>query len=335
MLDFASDSYAVIYSSGVLDGRSGDAAPDLWRYVPGNPEPELLWRNVARDRQLPKVGGDTDVWAFVETSSRGEPWWKLWVLTEPGGTPIELDASSGDPDTPTLVPSFDVDAGRVAWTAFHPGTGSGTAVSQLWIARAPHWQPQLLREHDATERAYWLPSLRGEQLAYVEVMLADDTADDVRHVMLLDLARPDADARQLDSSGNATMPILLDDGVVWKEPDVGFAMFNWGRLFRYSFTDDRVSTVRTGPQDYVNYPSGGGRFIAMWGSDASVFTIHDLARGASRLIARYDDDAHAITRPHLAGDLLVWLHADPGDPGGLPGAIEYAWLPEPGSDRTD
>jgi hypothetical protein len=131
------------------------------------------------------------------------------------------------------------------------------------------------------------------------------------------------------------MPVLLDDGVVWKEPDTGFAMFNWGRLFRYSFVDDRITSVRTGPQEYVNYPSGGGRFIAAWGSDTSVFAVHDLERGGSRLIARYDDDAESISRPHLAGDLLVWLHAESGRPAELPGAIEYAWLPEPGSNRGE
>nr|MBA3586650.1 hypothetical protein [Chloroflexota bacterium] len=87
MLDFASDSYAVIWSSGVLDGPVGDGAPDLWRYIPGQPEPELLWRNPERDRQLAKVAGDTDVWAFSEISSLGERWWNLWLLTEPGGEP--------------------------------------------------------------------------------------------------------------------------------------------------------------------------------------------------------------------------------------------------------
>ncbi|MGH2385095.1 MAG: hypothetical protein ACRDGB_08625 [Candidatus Limnocylindria bacterium] len=221
MLDFASDSYAVIWSSGVLDGPVGDGAPDLWRYVPGAPEPELLWRNPKRDRQLAKVAGDTDVWAFTEISSLGEPWWNLWLLTGPGGEPILLDSHAGDPDVPSLVPSFDVDAGRIAWTAFDddgPGTG---AVTQLWIAEAPAWEPRLLREDDASKRAYWLPSLRGSQMAYVDVTLAADTADDIRHVMLMNLAEPEAEQRQLDTSGNATMPILTDNHVIWKEPDVG------------------------------------------------------------------------------------------------------------------
>jgi len=335
MLDFASDSYAVIYSSGVLDGPVGDRAPDLWRYVPGQPEPELLWRNPERDRQLAKVAGDTDTWAFAEISSLGERWWKLWLLTEPGGEPIQLDAHPGDEDIPSLVPSFDVDAGRVAWTSFDRGT-SGAAVSQLWMAETPGWEPRLLAEADASERAYWLPSLRSRQLAFVDVAIGAEPSEDVRHVMLLDLDASEEAPRQLDTSGNATMPVLTDDEVVWKEPDQGFAMFNWGRLVRYSFETDQLSTVRIGPQEYVNYPSGGGRFVAMWGADAFTFAVHDLERGASRLIASYDNEVDAIRRPHLAGDLLVWLHTrTDGRGNGPPSPIEYAWLPEPGADRGE
>ncbi len=335
MLDFASDSYAVIYSSGVLDGPVGDNAPDLWRYVPGASEPELLWRNPERDRQLAKVAGDTDVWAFAEMSSRGERWWNLWLLTEPGGEAMLLDAHPGDEDIPSLIPSFDVDAGRVIWTSFGRGA-SGEAVTRLWIAEAPAWEPRILAEADADERAYWLPSLRAEQLAYVDVTIGADPSEDVRHVMLMDLAPGSPAPIQLDTSGNATMPILTEEGVIWKEPDAGFAMFNWGRLFRYSFESGTISPLRTGPQEYVNYPSGGGRFVAMWAADSFTFAVHDIERNASRTIVSYDNGVDSIMRPHLAGDLLVWLHSrrDPlGD--GPPSPLEYAWLPEPGADRGD
>jgi len=333
MLDFGSDSYAVIWSSGVLDGPVGNNVPDLWRYVPGQPEPELLWRNPHRDRQLPKVAGDTDVWAFAETSSLGERWWNLWLLTEPGGEPILLDSHPGDENIPSLVPSFDVDAGRIAWTSFDRAPDG--AVSQIWMAEAPDWEPHLLGEAAASERAFWLPSLRGERLAYVEVTIGADPSEDVRHVLLADLATPGADPTQLDSSGNATMPVLADDAVIWKEPDKGFAMFNWGRLYGYAFETGEITPLRIAPQDYVNYPSGGGRFVAMWGADSSTFAVRDLELGANRLIARFDNQVDAIMRPHLAGDLLVWLHLRTDGPGDGPRApIEYAWLPEPGSDRA-
>jgi hypothetical protein len=305
----------------------------VWRYVPGQAEPELLWQNPDRDRQLAKVAGDTDVWAFAEISSLGERWWKLWLLTEPGGEPRLLESHAGEEEAISLVPSFDVDAGRVAWTSFDAADGGGS-VSRLWIAETPAWEPVLLAETDASERAYWLPSLKADQLAYVDVTVGTDPSEDVRHVMLLDIGRDSATPRQLDTSGNATMPVLHDAGVIWKEPDRGFAMFNWGRLFQYSFETEAVTTLRIGPQEYVNYPSGGGRFVAMWGADSSTFAVHDLERGISRPIAGHAAEVGSIMRPHLAGDLLVWLHAhDDGSGNGPPAPIEYAWLPEPGADR--
>ncbi len=337
ILDFASDSYAIIWSSGVADGPRGSTAPDLWRWVPGWDEPQLLWRNPDRDRQLARIGGDTNVWAFAEISSEGEEWWKLWLLEEGWDEPLLLDSQAGDPGVPSLVPSFDVDSGRVAWASFDRDPETGSAVTELWIAEAPDWEPRLLVRHeDATKQALWLPSLYGHQLAYVDVTLAEDTADDVRHVMLLDLLDPAQPPRQLDASGNATMPVLTSGGVVWKEPDPGFAMFNWGRLYRYSFETERVSALSTGAQEYVNYPSGGGRFVATWGADSSVFTVYDLERRASRLVVRYEDQSEGVARPHVAGDLLVWMHRQEGDTGDLPPApLEWAWLPEPGSDRGD
>ncbi len=333
MLDFASDSYGIIWSSGVLDDPNGHTAPDLWRYVPGADRPELLWRNPDRDRQLAKIGGDTDVWAFAETSAREEGWWKLWLLTEDDGAVRMLDSQVDDASVPSLVPSFDVDAGRVTWTSFHGGAMPGSSISQLWLAEAPDWVPRLVAERDAAEHALWLPSLYGSQLAYVEVAIGADPSLDIRHVMLLDLSRPEAAPVQLDTSGNATMPVVTPDGVVWKEPEVGFAMFNWGTLHRYAFDTGEVTGVRMMPQADVNYPSGGGRFVAAWGANTSVFTVHDLHSGRSRLVARYDNLVDSIVRPHLAGDLLVWLHRTEAGAGVSPPApLEYAWLPERGRD---
>lgn len=334
MLEFASDSYGIIWSSGVADGPRGNTAPDLWRWVPGWEEPELLWRNPHRDRQLAKIGGDTDVWVFAEISSEGDDWWNLWLLEEDSPEPILLDALAPGTDVPSLVPSFDVDDGRVAWTSFDVGPEGGSIVSELWLAEAPAWEPRLVARHDAAARALWLPSMYGHQLAYVDVTLAAETADDVRHVMLLDLFDADAVPVQLDTSGNATMPVLTDGGVIWKEPDAGFSMFSWGRLFRYAFDTGTISELRMGSQDYVNYPSGGSRFLAAWGADTSVFSVHDLERRGSRLVVTVEDDSESIVRAHVAGELLVWMRREEREGGSSPPApLEWAWLPVPGSDR--
>ncbi|MCV0404142.1 MAG: hypothetical protein K5924_10655 [Chloroflexi bacterium] len=334
MLEFASDSYGIIWSSGVADGTAGDAAPDLWRWVPGRDRPELLWSNPHRDRQLAKIGGDTDVWVFAEISSEGEDWWNLWLLEEDATEPILLDALAPGTDVPSLVPSFDVDDGRVAWTSFDVGPERGRTVSELWLAEAPSWEPRLVARHDAAERALWLPSMYGHQLAYVDVTLAPETADDVRHVMLFDLFDAGASPVQLDASLNATMPVLTDGGVIWKEPDAGFSMFNWGRLFRYAFDTGTITELPMGSQEYVNYPSGGSRFLAAWGADTSVLSVHDLERRASRLVVAVEDDSESIVRAHVSGELLVWMRREEREDGSSPPApLEWAWLPVPGSDR--
>lgn len=331
VLTFASDGESVVFSSG--DRDDSDVAPDLMRYTPGANAPELLWRNPRRDRSLVLVGGDGGDWAFVEMPVDNTRAWDLWLLTEPGGQARLLDTHPGDADVPSIVPSFVVHEGQVAWTAFDRGTAG--PVSQLLYAAAPEWEPRVLAERPAREAELWFPSLRGSLLAYAETVYAADGLNDERRVFLTNVVDADAAAMRLDTSGLATMPVLVDDGVVWKEPDRGFSMFNWGRLFFYDLRSGQVSPLSMAPQDYVNYPSAGYRFVAAQGADSFVVTIHDLDLGMSRYVARYEPETQqSVMRVHLAGDLLVWLYTTGGD-SQEPGATEirYAFLPGAGSDR--
>jgi hypothetical protein len=289
--------------------------PELQAERPLTPE-----ERAAADRKLAASDAYLDA-----VTSQGMDLVSLSCVTPTGSTKAETQSC-------TVPQGYLAVEARDQTKAFYCGPATGQVISNYSWAVAP----RLLAEADASERAYWLPSLRSRQLAFVDVAIGAEPSEDVRHVMLLDLDASEEAPRQLDTSGNATMPVLTDDEVVWKEPDQGFAMFNWGRLVRYSFETDQLSTVRIGPQEYVNYPSGGGRFVAMWGADAFTFAVHDLERGASRLIVSYDNEVDAIRRPHLAGDLLVWLHTrTDGRGNGPPSPIEYAWLPEPGADRGE
>jgi hypothetical protein len=337
MLEFASDGDSVIYSSGVADGPGAEFAADLWRYAPGEDAPELLWRNPVRDRSLSRIGGDGDTWAFVDMPVDGSRAWNLMVLTEPGGEAIVLDTHPGDEDVSSLVPSFAVRDRQVAWTAFDRGPSG--PVSQLLYAAAPDWEPQVLVERTANEAELWFPSLRGTQLAYTEVVYSADRRTDERHVYVMDLADPAA-ARRLDGSGLATMPLLVDGAVVWKEAERGFSMFNWGRLYRYDFATGDVTPVSTWPQEHVNYPSAGDRFIAYVGADAFAFSVADMELGRSRYLERYEPDTQqSIFSAHVAGDLLVWLYTPGGggsaeDEPALP-EIRYAFLPGARDGGTD
>ena len=334
-LEVASDGEAVIFSSGVADGPDAKGAPDLWRYRPGADRPELIWQNPRRDRALVRIGGEFGTLAFVDTGINGEREWDLWLIPDAQSEPILLDTHPGDESVSSLAPSIAIHQGQVAWTAFDRGPNG--QVSQLLYARAPDWAPVLVAERDASRAELWLPSLRDTELAYCEVIYSEDRSTDERHVYVTNVLTPEVAPRRLDTSGRATMPLLLlNGGVVWKQADPGFSMFNWGHLFRYDEALGEVRSLPTRPQEFINYPSAGTRFVAAWGADSTAFGVYDLDLGTTRLIDQYPSDgAEHILRPHISGDLLVWTYAIVDGLGkGPPPQIRYAFLPPAGSDRN-
>lgn len=332
MLEYASDGQSVIYSSGALDGSDGEFAPDLWRYHPSTDAPELLWENPRRDRSLVKIGGEFRTWAFVSMPLAGEVTWDFWLLPAVGAEAIQLDQHAGDPSGPDFVPSFHVHQDQVAWTSFEFDP-DGNPVSQLLYARAPDWNPILVAERDARKAELWFPWLRDSQIVYCEVVYSPDRSTDERHVYLVDARLPEIAPRRLDTSGRATMPMLLiNGGVVWKEAEPGFSMFNWGQLFIYDEETAEVHPIGMDPQEWVNYPSAGARFIAAWGTDTQGMGVYDLDLGRPRLIDRLPRGSDvSMLRPHNSWDVLVWLEAPYVGEG--PSQVKFAFLPAAGSDR--
>ena len=333
LLEFASDGESVIFSSGVADGANAVGAADLWRYRPGDDAPELLWSNPARDHSLIRIGGELGTWAFVDAPTSGELAWSLYVLIEGSTEPVLLDAHPGDERVSGLAPTFFVQRGQIAWTAFD--LAASGPVSQLLYARAPDWRPMLLAERDARKAELWMPTLRGTDLVYCEVVYSPDRSTDERRVYRMSVARPDDAHRRLDTSGRATMPIILmAGGIVWKEAEPGFSMFNWGRMFYYDEAAGTVAPLSTRPQEFVNLPSAGRRFVAWWGVTDRAFGVYDLDLGATRLIDRWSAATNVrIIRPHVSGDLLVWMQAAVAGPADdAPAQIWFAMLPRPRSD---
>src|SRR5699024_10562658 len=142
--------------------------------------------------------------------------------------------------------------------------GPAGPVSQLLAATAPDWTPTVLQERDAARAELWLPSLAETSLVYCEVQYNAERTHDERHVYLTDIFA-DGPARQLDRSGRATMPLLVNGGVIWKETDPGFNMFNWGHLMFWDQIEDEIRSIASHFQPDVNYPSAGERFVAVIG----------------------------------------------------------------------
>ena len=332
-LEFVSDGSAILYSSSRAPDAGAESAPDLWRYEPRAAGPTVVWRNPDRDHSIVKIAGDVGTAAFVEMPVTGERAWNLWLVPQPGADGILLDRHPGAEDVSSLVPSVSVRGSTVAWTSFDRGPDG--PVSQLLIAEAPDWTPRLLQERAAAEAELWFPSIYAGRMVYTEVRYAPDRSADERRVFLLDLAHPTAAPMRLDTTGRATMPLILGDRVLWKETDPGFNMFNWGRMVGCRVPGCHPEPISVAPQEMVNYPSIGERFVAWWGRDAFAFGVYDLERGGARLIARYrDESGDNVLRPHLAGGLLVWLFVDTSLPG-TPSELRYAFLPIAGGDRLD
>lgn len=321
LLDVRSDGGRIAWSSGAADGPGAAFAPDLYVYVPGGSGPEPVFINPHRDSNLMPIDVAGDFLAFVETNESVLPdGWRLWLLRV-HQAPVLLDES--EPGTSTLLPSLDLQPGRIVWTAFHIGPND-VEESGLWIAEAPVWEPRPLITMDARDRELWLPSLDGDALAYVTVDYSADRTSDERHVELLDLGSPAEPPRRLDSSGVATMPQVRGDRVVWKETTRADNMFNWGQLVVYTLSTGELEHITLGNQPRSNYPSLGDRYIAAWGWDPTIVTMYDLAVGASVEVARYDPTGgEGIRRPFVAGDLLTFLYHATAD---ADLELRWAWL---------
>ncbi len=328
ILEFISDGTAVVYSSGAADGPDGDTAPDLWRYTPGEAAPELVWSNPKRDRQVIRIAGDAGTLAWVDMDALGRPDWNLWLLPRHESEPLLLDVHPGDAAVSSLVPSMSVSEDIVAWTAFDAGADG--PVSQMLVARAPDWEPRLLLERQAAEAELWLPSIRGTSLAFTEVRYAEDRTSDERFVYLTDVTDPSTTTR-LDQTGRATMPLVLPGGdVVWKETDPGFNMFNWGKLVRWDHETGELRPLATRWQEYVNYPSVGERFLAVWGSDSGTFAVYDAELAVWRLVDRYPLERHvAVPRVHVGGPLMAWVVISTMD--STPPQLHWTYLPGAGT----
>ena len=326
ILEFASDGTSILFSSGLAEDAASNAAPDLWRVDPrADGPPELLWRNPARDHSIVKLGGDLGLFAFVDIPLDGSRAWDLWLIPRGEEEAILLDTHPGDETVSSLVPSFSVEEQTVVWTAFDSRPGG--PVSQMLVARAPDWEPELLLERSAAERELWFPSLRGARVAFCEVVYSPDRTTDQRHVYLLDLGAPATEPVRLDHSDLATMPVLVEDAVIWKEADPGFSMFNWGLLWRHDLGGPGPRRLDTAPVDYVDTPSAGSRFVTWSAADTFQFVVYDLLEERPRVIESYSVAEQAnVLRPHLAWDLLVWLYAE-GETADGYAEIRYAFLP--------
>ncbi len=312
-LEVASDGESVIFSSGVADGPGAEGAPDLWRYRPGAVAPELLWRNPRRDRALARIGGEFGTVGIrrhrdprrARVGPVAPPRRRCGThpprhapgrrgRLEPGA---ELRRSPGTDRVDGVRPRAER-PGLTAAVRKRPGVGARAH-------RGTRRQPG--RALAAVASGHGGRVLRGDLLGGPGERRAARVRDERPH------PRGPTAYVSTNPAGPRCRCYCSTGGVVWKEAEPGFSMFNWGRLFRFDEALGEVRPLPIRPQEFVNYPSAGTRFVAAWGADSTAFGVYDLDLKTARLIDRYPsdgEDAHAATA-HQRGPAGL----DPGDRG--------------------
>jgi hypothetical protein len=189
-------------------------------------------------------------------------------------------------------------ATEIVWAVIH-GPASDRS-SELLAVPLPELSRRVIERASASKLQYVFPSVLGSELAFG----MEDLAAGTEHVDLLDLGTPGATARQLDTSGDATMPVLTTDSVLWKE---GSNIFSSGQLIRDRLPDGPTTELAFGTWTGVLYPSVGHRYATAWGVDSTQFYVLDLTTNEAVLLEGFPSTGPLNdVRPDVAGDLLVW-----------------------------
>lgn len=241
-----------------------ESCPDIWRYVPGSPAPELIFRSDNRDAVLGPVVGAHGAYAFLETSHKGmiDTGWKLWYLVRAGDRPVLLAQGESSEQASATLTSDDE---RLLWASFDtpaavPEPTSGpTATISLHVVR---WSDPRTVEtiFTFTTRVgqVWSPTLNGDELWYG--VLHGDWAkqdwDDSR-IEMLNLGDDAPTPVALPGVGREFNPAVNDDFIVYKRPDPGFSALNWGTIAVVDRSSNRtVDLIENG-----NRPTIGNRFV--------------------------------------------------------------------------
>lgn len=302
LLELATDGQTVVWSSGA--DTSAAAAPDLFAMVPGDHEPRSVFKSTDREANLIPIGVAGDQYAFVEsnTTRNGPGTWTLWFVASADAEPVAVDLGDGVAGAPSAPPFFAMSSGRLVWATVHMVDGAAT--SQLLMIEGPDFERQTLESQPVERVQYWFPALHGDRLVFGTTEIADSGGED-RHVYLMDLSHPAETPLRLDSRGQASMPAIYEDTVVWKEGSPELHVLNAGRLVKYSLSEGAPEPLELGDQN--TYPSVGERYVTAWSAAADEPPLYDLSANALVEVDFGLGPTEAIVRPDLAGSLLTWV----------------------------
>jgi len=327
---FAGHVAALISLGDQIVWSGGEHADDnnLYRYAPGNAEPELLFQNPRQDSYLTSIAGSAAGYVFTDDRwVDGEPrGWALWYLAAAGAEPVLLDQSTDDRlPSPTLA----MNDRYICWEVVHGTWDDRTNELRVAPVDDPTAAVTLL-SIPGSDSYVEFPSLWADELWYGIADNDWDAGAEYPRIEMIDLRNPTATPEVFGQDQRAFMPAPSRDVVVWKSGGLdGSNALNSGVLTIYRRDSGKAQTLPIpGPSSAagrVSYPSVGDRFVAWWDDIRQRFYVYDLAEQQFRRIAEYDWAAdELVTRPSVSGDLLAFLHS--GHAGGR--TLEWAWLPD-------
>ena len=298
----------------------------VWRFLPGSPDPELVVDVRRRGSTISNVVASAAGYAFVEVNGGefGLGGWRIWFVEGPGDEPVELDRglAYGAGFPPTLA----MDDERIAWAAFDEPP-SGDISTLRTIAVDDIGTPGAVRtliELPVREGLLWLPDLHGDELWYAILRPDWDGTQggDEFHIETLDIRRPETPAVRFTGNANDFNPVVSDAHVAWKTQVSDGAALNWGTV---TVMDRAGFARREVPMANLNWPSLGTRFLTFEEITRRRLAVFDLARH-ELVDLRPDSWSHdrAIGGQSISGSLLAFYIQDGA---GAP-RIGWAVLPE-------
>jgi hypothetical protein len=321
--DLTTDGTWISWSAG-----EGNTSPDIYRWRPGDAEPQLVWRNPERVAAVDQLVASGDHYAFVDAGEEVNDTitWRFWYLGAPGAEARQLASVTRPVDKRGIVALPALSDRYLAYT-IQRFEGDGIT-SELVAMDLRTQQSRVIASSDFDETEYWYPSLDGGRLVYATVEYRNDALHGERHVYLLDLDRPGATPRRLDPKGEASQPDILGDTVVWKTAPFNYNANNWGKVVMHSLGDGSEATLELGPADGWAQPDIGDRFISAEPDEWSYLGAYDRRTGSLVTIDSADPKSGSgFMHPALARSLMVYVAAP--DYTGVGSEVRYVGLPPP------
>lgn len=320
--DLATDGTVIAWSSGTVDVD----APALWSLDPASGARRLIYRSASPGAILSNLVVRRGTYAFAEVTPRadGSRTWRLVVVEGSGATHV-LDVNDVPPAQTGVLPMAAISDRGILWAASHAGDATAPRCD-LRYALLEDLRPRVVRGAPCTELELWYPHSDGRRFVYGTVEYGLSGAGDERYVYLVaedSLGSP----RRVDTDGQASLPAILDDTVVWKAAPTDLNLFSPAGLVELSLapgstargvpfassTPLQLTTPSLGPGYIVGEDAGGGS-VVVWDRARSI------AVDVDRLALT---DAGFLSGTRLAGNLLAWFYTSQTQGGGR---REIRWL---------